>query len=115
MSRTKIDQVGTGFKEKVNEIIEKEPICLKRASYTDLLSDIIKRIKKENDLDVIIEAVKHLKEYLDKDLAISGIDEKIELYLYDGNRKSCNGNELYEKIVEQVKKYKCYESRSCRE
>ncbi len=48
-----------------------------------------------------------MKEYLDKDLAISGIDEKIELYLYDGNIKSCNGNELYEKIVEQVEKYKC--------
>lgn len=104
LALTKIDQVGTDFKEKVNEIIEKEPICLKRVSYTDLLSDIV---KNENDLEVIIEAVKHLKEYLDKDLAISGIDEKIKLYLYDGNIKSCNGKELYEKIVEQVEQYKC--------
>lgn len=107
LARTKNDQVGPGFKEKVNEIIEQDPICLKRASYTYLLSDIVKCVKNENDLEVIIEAVKHLKEYLDKDLAISGIDEKIELYLYDGNIKSCNGNELYEKIVEQVEKYKC--------
>lgn len=107
LTRTKIDQVDTGFKQKVNEIIEKEPINLKRASYTNLLSDIVKRVKNDNDLEVIIEVVKHLKEYLDKNLAVVGIDEKIELYLYDDNIKSCNGNELYEKIVEQVEAYKC--------
>lgn len=107
LARTEIDQVGTGFKQKVSEIIEKEPINLKRASYTDLLSDIVKRVKNENDLEVIIEAVKQLKEYLDKNLAVAGIDEKIELYPYDDNIKFCNGNELYEKIVEQVKAYKC--------
>lgn len=42
LARTKNDQVGPGFKEKVNEIIEQDPICLKRASYTYLLSDIVK-------------------------------------------------------------------------
>ncbi|MDE5716639.1 MAG: hypothetical protein K2I53_03290 [Lachnospiraceae bacterium] len=100
LAETKVDQVGIGFKEKVNEIIEKEPICLKRVSYTDLLSDIVKCVKNENDLKIIIEAVKHLKEYLDKDLAIPGIDEKIELYLYDDNVKSCIGNELLRELTD---------------
>lgn len=107
LTRAEIDQVGSDFKQKINEIIKKEPIDLKRASYTDLLSDIVKRVKNGNDLEAIIEAVKDLKEYLDKNLAVAGIDEKIELYLYDGNIKSCNGNELYEKIVKQVEIYKC--------
>lgn len=40
-----------------------------------ILSDIVKCVKNENDLEVIIEVVKRLEEYLDKDLEISGIDE----------------------------------------
>ncbi len=106
LTRLKINEVGTDFKQKVIETIEKEPIYLNRVSYRNLLSDIVKRAKNENDLEAITDAVKHLKEYLDKELAVNGIDEKIELYPYDDNIKFCSGNELYEKIVDQVETYK---------
>lgn len=100
------DAERDNFYQEIKEKMEKEPIKLARAQYTDL----IKKVKKSCDdkkYDMVKDDLKCLVEYLEVQLEIDNIKEKVALYQYDDKNFYCEGIRIFEKITEQVRIYKC--------
>ena len=98
----------------LNEIVntlKEEPIKLNRSEYN---KEIIKRIKdictdeNINLLELKI-ALQRLIDFLEQRLGVNFINKNVQVYQYDDGRTSCSGNDVFLKIVEQVKKYKHYD------
>lgn len=94
------------FQQEIKENVLKEPIGLSRAKYKELLDDIKKYTEKNCKIEDIKKSLKLFKEYLDNVLEIKEIDEKVKLYKYDdGEKFSCEDN-LFNRIVMQIKEYR---------
>lgn len=97
------------FYDKVIEIMKKEPIKLSRTQYGKLIDDVIKTCKDKNYASVK-DKLKVLLEYLENKLAVDYIDGNVKLYSYEDNKLYCEGTKLFNKIVEQVRRYKNFDN-----
>ena len=96
-----IDTIFSG----VGIMVADEPIKFNRASYKYLI-DIIKKNCKEENVDELEKELKKLKGFLEEELSVSFIKETVKLYEYEDKKKYCSGPDVFEKIVEQIKRYK---------
>ncbi|MDE7204312.1 MAG: hypothetical protein K2O91_21000 [Lachnospiraceae bacterium] len=93
------------FYNKIGGIMKNEPIKLNRTYYKKLIDGVVKSCN-DKKYDLVKDKLKELLEYLENKLAIDYIDEKVMLFPYDSKKLYCEGKELFNKIVEQVRRYK---------
>ena len=99
------DAERENFYQEISEKMDSEPIKLNRAQYTKLIAEV-KKSCDDKKFDLVKNKLKELDEYLENKLAVEYIDKKIALYQYDDKKFYCEGIELFEKIIEQVRRYK---------
>ena len=103
----KVEESNTSdFLQRIRKEILNEPIGLNRAEYKKLLDNIKKCTEKNCEISEIKNCLKNLKEYLDCKLAVNEINENVSLYQYDSSQQYSNEDELFDRIVKQVKEYK---------
>lgn len=98
----------------LNEImntLNEEPIKLNRSEYN---KEIIKKIKdicndENKNLEELKIALQRLIDFLEQKLGVNFINKNVQVYQYDDGRRFCSGNDVFLKIVEQVKRYKHYD------
>ncbi len=97
---------------EIIKIVNEEPIKLNRSEYNKGLikkiSDICEN-EKRNIYELELELQK-LIDFLEQRLGVVYISKDVQVYQYENGRKFCSVNELFMEIVEQVKKYKQYDS-----
>lgn len=93
--------------QKLKELVSKEPIKLERKAYKDLIK-IISSYGTQNSKtnDEIEEAAVELKNYMDNELCLPFISKDVKVYKYEDGKYFCQGDKIFQKIVEQVKIYK---------
>lgn len=92
---------------QLKELVSSEPIKLERKAYKDpikIISSYGTKNAKTND--EIKEAVVNLKNYMDNELCISSISKDVKVYVYKDKEDFCEGDKIFQKIVEQVTIYK---------
>lgn len=94
------------FQKAICDKIDDEPISLKRSSYKSLLKDTKDKISKSTTVDKTKDYVVAFLNVLEKDMAIDRICDKVELYQYDDGEWSCKPDDIYSKIVGQVRRYR---------
>lgn len=93
------------FYQEIKEKMENEPVNLSRSRYTTLI-DKVKESCDNKKYDMVIDDLKNLIEYLENQLEIENIKEKVTFYQYEDKKFYCEGIGLFDKITEQVRKYK---------
>ena len=96
----------TDFQQEIKEKVLKEPIGLNRAKYKELLDDIKKCTEKNCNVEEMKKSLKSFKEYLDSELEVKEIDEKVKLYKYEDDQKFGGEDDLFDRIVRQIKEYR---------
>ena len=94
------------FHKEICDEIGREPISLKRSSYESLLLDTKKRIEQSDTVDKTKDYVVAFLDDLEKNMAIDRICDEVKLYRYDDGGWSCRPDDIYSKIVEQVRRYR---------
>ncbi len=94
------------FLKKIKEDVLNEPIGFSRAEYKKLLDNIKKCVEKNCKIEEIKRHLKAFKEYLDSELEVKEIDEKVKIYKYDTSRSFGNEDDLFNRIIEQIKEYR---------
>lgn len=105
VSKSIEDAERENFYQEIKEKMEKEPIKLTRSQYTKLI-DKVKKACDNRKYDLVKDNLKNLVEYLENQLEIENIKVEVTLYQYEDKRFYCEGIGLFDKIVEQVRKYK---------
>ena len=94
------------FQQKVRDEIEKEPIGLNRSNYINLLKGIKSCIENDNNVSDLKEKVGNLWSYLKNELAVEGMGDDVKIYTYEDEAINYDAQYLFQKIVEQVRRYK---------
>ena len=93
--------------QELKELVSEEPIKLARKAYRDLIKIISSYgTKNSKTNDEIEEAAVELKNYMDNELCLPFISKDVKVYKYEDGKYFCQGDKIFQKIVEQVKIYK---------
>ncbi len=94
------------FQRKVSAAIDAEPIGLNRTKYKDLLKNIKSCVTNDQDISILKENIEKLWTYLKDKLAVGDMGAYANIYVYPDRKKKYDAVYLFDKIVEQVKRYK---------
>ncbi len=94
------------FQKEICDEIGQDPVSLKRSSYKSLLSDTEKGIGQSATVTKTKDYVVGFLNYLEESMAIDRICGEVELYRFDNGARHCESDEIYERIVEQVQRYR---------
>lgn len=94
--------------QKIKKIVHEEPIKLNRSEYKKGLIKKIEDIcnKKNSDIAELKQELQKLIVFLEQKLGVDYIDKDVQVYKYEDGKQFCNGTDVFQKIVEQVKRYK---------
>lgn len=94
------------FQKEICEEIAKEPIRFNRSSYKSLLSDTEKEVKSGTSIDDIKQSITNFLDCLEEKIAIKEICDCVKVYKYADKIMHCSPEDIYTKIVDQVRRYK---------
>lgn len=94
------------FQRQVRVVIEEEPIGLNRKKYSSLLKNIKSCIESDQGIYELKQNIEKLWLYLKNELAVGSMGADAKIYTYDDGAAGGNAEQIFDKIVGQVKRYK---------
>lgn len=94
------------FQQRVSAAIEEEPIGLNRKKYSSLLKNIKSCIESDQGIYELKQNIEKLWLYLKNELAVGSMGADAKIYTYDDGAAGGNAEQIFDKIVGQVKRYK---------